>query len=379
MFVKNSTFDKITPKLKYVLNLAAHSNNYIQLIINNRQLRKQLYELRNLLEISLDLNSKLKEKQLVHSYLLNLFGLLSTKSAVILTNSNPYAKSFSAQYHKGLPARQAEVLKIKKSDPIFEIIRKNPKVIEVRNKDLIKTNSEYLNIVESNGGRLIAPLIHRQNILGLVIIGEKHSKKPYTESEIRNFSSLTKFLAVALTNSRLYKQVEQVSLTDPLTGLFNRRYFENYLQTEVARARRFNHPLSLVMLDLDYFKHYNDRLGHPTGDTLLRQLANLLLKTVRRSDMVARYGGEEFCIVLPEISRNGALSFSERLRNVVFSHPFRKREIQPIGRITISIGTATYPCDAQMMQELIAKADSALYEAKKNGRNQVAAYRNIEN
>lgn len=377
--MKNLTLDEIKSKHDYELDWAANRQNVAQPIANSRQLRKQIYELDNLLGIALELVSKLNEKQLIHSYVLNLFGLLATKSVAILTNPNPYAKSFSVQYHKGITDSQAQLLKIKKSEPIFEIIRKNRKVIVVENRDSVKVDSEYLNTVRTSGGRLIAPLIHRQNILGLVIIGEKHSKKPYTESEINHFCSLTNFLAVALTNSRLYKETKRVSLTDPLTGLFNRRYFENYLQSEVARARRFNRPLSLVMLDVDYFKNYNDRLGHPSGDVLLKQLANLLTNTVRRSDTVARYGGEEFSIVLPEISRNGAYSFSERLRNVVSCHPFKKREIQPVGRITVSIGTATYPSDAQIMQELIVKADTALYQAKKNGRNQVAVYGKIEN
>jgi diguanylate cyclase (GGDEF)-like protein len=378
MFAKNDTLDKITPKLRFMLDWATNSEDHEQLIDINRKLRRQLYELHNLLEISLDLNSKLNETQLIHSYWLNLFGLLSTKSVVILTNSNPYAKLFSAQYYKGIRPDHAQLLKIKKSDPIFEIFKENHKVITVKNKNFKKTNPEFFKVVESIGGVLITPLIHRQNILGLVIIGEKHGEKPYTEPEIDSFSLLTTFLAVALTNSRLYKEMKRVSLTDPLTGLFNRRYFENYLQAEIARARRFSHPLSLVMLDVDYFKNYNDRLGHPTGDILLKQLANLLTKTVRCSDMVARYGGEEFCVILPEISSHGALSFSERLRDVVFSHPFNKREIQPIGRITISVGAATYPSDAHMTKELIVKADTALYQAKNNGRNQVAVYGQIE-
>ncbi|MFQ5823116.1 MAG: diguanylate cyclase [bacterium] len=377
--MKNSTLEKITPKLKYMLYWPRNVKIPEEFTAFNRHLRKQVYELHNLLEISLELNSKLDEKQLIHCFMLNLFGLLSTESVVLLTNPNPYSKCYSTRYYQGISNSQAQVFKIKKSDPIFEIFRKNQKVIDIRNHNKITINSEYLNIVENNGGILIAPLIHRQNILGLVIIGEKHNKKPYTQSEIEIYTLLTKFLAVALTNSRLYKNMEHVSLTDPLTGLFNRRYFENYLQNEISRARRFNHPLSLVMLDIDYFKNYNDRLGHPTGDMLLKQLANILIKTVRCSDILARYGGEEFCVILPEISQKGALSFSERLRNVVFSYPFEKREIQPNRHITISLGTATYPSDAHMKKELIAKADIALYQAKKNGRNQVAVYGQIKN
>lgn len=343
----------------------------------NKQLRRQLYDLHNLFEISLELNSILDENQLIHCYLVNLFGLLATKSAVIMTNSKPNSNKFTAEYYRGITKNQARALTINKSDPIFEIFRHNQRVLVINNKNNSKSMSEYFKIVKNMGGNLIAPLIHRQKILGVVIIGEKHNKKPYSQSEKEMFSLLTNFLSVAVTNARLYKEMERVSLTDPLTGLFNRRYIENFLLNEVSRARRFNHPLSLVMLDVDHFKNYNDCLGHPAGDMLLKDLANILTKTARRTDIIARYGGEEFCVILPEISQNGAFSFSERLRNIIFSHPFNRREIQPCGHITISLGTATYPLDAQMMKDLIVKADTALYHAKKMGRNQVAVYGKI--
>lgn len=340
----------------------------------NNQLRLQLYTLHNLFEITLELNSILDENQLIHSYLLNIFGLLGIKSAAILTDPNQHSDSFSASHYRGFKKSQANSLTIKKSEPLLEILRKKPRVFFVENLNKMGISTQSLNRVESIGGHLLTPIVHRNKLLGIVLIGEKHNKKLYSQSEVEILSLLTNFLAVALTNVRLYKEMERVSVTDPLTGLFNRRYFENFLQNEVSRARRFNHPLSLVMLDVDHFKNYNDCLGHPAGDRLLQQLANVLTKTARSTDILARYGGEEFCVILPEIGQDGALSFSERLRNLVFSYPFEKREIQPNKHITISLGTATYPSDAQMMKELVVKADMALYQAKKMGRNQVIVY-----
>jgi len=338
----------------------------------NRQLRKELYEIRNLLDVSLELNSVLDQERLIRSYLLNLFGFLSTKSVVILVSHSPYKDFLVPLFYQGVTETQAEQLIINKSDPLFALFTGGKKVIFEKNYDF--KQSVYLSTVASVGGHALTPIIFRENVLGLVIIGGKHNEKSYSNSELENFVLLTDFLAVALTNSRLYQEMQRISLTDPLTGLFNRRHLENYLQTEVARAERFNHPVTLVMLDVDNFKNFNDHLGHPLGDHLLKHLASFLLKTVRCYDFIARYGGEEFCIVLPEIPWEGALNFSERLRRAVFSHPFEYREIQPGGRISVSLGTATYPDDALAMKELIAKADHALYQAKKNGRNQVAVY-----
>ncbi len=339
-----------------------------------RGLKKKVYRLHNVVDAALQLNSVLEEEQIVRSFLLNLFGLISTRSIVILTAKTPYSRSFKPVYYQGLAKSRAEQLSIRKADPIFTLMQRHQNCINIPKHHHLTTNSQYLQLVAQNGGHLLTPLIHRNHKFGLVIIGKKHNEQEYSNSETEIFTLLTNFLAVALSNARMYKEMERISLTDPLTGLFNRRYFDNYLKTEVSRARRFNHPLSLVMMDVDSFKNYNDKLGHLNGDQLLKNLASILEGTIRCSDVVARYGGEEFCIILPEIEREGAQHFSERLRHTIYDHPFKKREIQPSGRISVSLGTATFPTDAQMTHELLEKADLAMYEAKRNGGNGVAAY-----
>ncbi|MFQ5707161.1 MAG: GGDEF domain-containing protein [bacterium] len=321
----------------------------------------------------------LNEEQLIHSYMVNLFGLLSVKSAAIVTNSIENLHQYSAVKYRGLSKTQAQHLSLTKSDAFFDLFQNNQAVLVVNDTIGMQNRPCYLEIVASVGGALIAPIIHRRKILGHVIISEKYNHKPYTRAEQEMFSLLTNFLAVSVTNARLYKEMAQFSVTDSLTGLFNRRYFESSLKNEVSRARRFSRPLSLVILDVDDFKNYNDSLGHAAGDYLLKKLANVLAETVRSTDTVVRYGGEEFSVILPEISSEGAFHFSERMRNVVFSYPFENREIQPFGRITISLGTATYPHDAQMMHELIVNADMALYQAKRFGKNRVAVYDKIKN
>ncbi|GBE05668.1 MAG TPA: GGDEF domain-containing protein [Nitrospirae bacterium] len=163
----------------------------------------------------------------------------------------------------------------------------------------------------------------------------------------------------------LYKEIELLSITDELTSLYNRRYFINQLSKEIERARRYSHYLSLLIIDLNNFKQVNDTHGHQQGDKLLKEFAVLLKKTVRKPDFVARYGGDEFVIVMPEADNDKALKLLERLHKEVESHSFTNNSVSTGIKLTASIGTATFPSEAQDLDELITKADSILYAAKK--------------
>lgn len=164
---------------------------------------------------------------------------------------------------------------------------------------------------------------------------------------------------------------QELAVRDGLTGLYNHRYFQEFLSTELARSQRYGRVFSLVMLDVDFFKHYNDSHGHVKGDRLLCALAQLLKECVRQSDIVARYGGEEFVVVLPETTREGALIFAEGMRQRIADYAFPHRETQPLGSVTVSLGVATYPQDGADGPTLINCADQALYRAKHQGRNTV--------
>lgn len=171
----------------------------------------------------------------------------------------------------------------------------------------------------------------------------------------------------------LYEKVRNLSITDALTGLYNRRYLETCLRREGLRAERHKGELSLLMIDIDHFKHYNDTNGHPAGDRLLQTLALRLHTIARKSDIVTRYGGEEFIILMPDTPIPMAIRLAERLRRDIASFPFENRETQPGGKVTISIGCAQHiaGCGAGM-DHLIRMADDCLYRAKNRGKNQVA-------
>jgi diguanylate cyclase (GGDEF)-like protein len=170
---------------------------------------------------------------------------------------------------------------------------------------------------------------------------------------------------LAEANSRL----AQLAVTDGLTGLYNHRHFHERLALEVERSVRNGLPLSLLMIDVDHFKHYNDQHGHPAGDELLRQLARLMGDGRRANDFVARYGGEEFAIVLVDTPKLTAAQVAERLRDRVAAFPFEHGDRQPGGQISISVGAASFPDDAVDSELLVRAADAALYEAKHAGRN----------
>lgn len=180
----------------------------------------------------------------------------------------------------------------------------------------------------------------------------------------------------------LNERLQGLIIVDSLTGLYNHKYFEEILIKEMARAKRYHRPLSLLFIDIDFFKHYNDINGHERGNDVLKQLAELLRNTSRHSDtvfkitpidIVARYGGEEFVIVLPETDKNGGIIRARRLLADVRNYPFYNRESQPNGKLTVSIGVSEYPSDAQEWGDLIKKSDEALYAAKNSGRDTVCA------
>ncbi len=167
------------------------------------------------------------------------------------------------------------------------------------------------------------------------------------------------------------REYRELSIRDGLTGLFNHRYFQAHLSMEVSRSGRHQREFSLIFIDVDHFKNYNDTLGHPEGDTLLKTLSQLIAEKLRVSDILARYGGEEFTIILPETTLENARLVAEKIRLLIAEHPFAGRENQPDGKVTVSIGLASYPAMGKDAETLVKRADEALYQAKNTGRNKV--------
>ena len=213
------------------------------------------------------------------------------------------------------------------------------------------------------------PLICRNELLG-VIAFDAANVREFSPREKEVFSIISIHVALAIYNAELYTEVERLSITDGLTGLYNHRYFEERLQDEWMRATRSNINICLLVLDIDHFKNYNDQLGHLQGNKLLVELAELVKRNVRSFDVVCRFGGEEFTVILPECTLNYAARVAERIRAACEECKFIGEEHQPLGKLTISIGVAS-STKAKTAEELFLMADKALYDAKSQNRNKV--------
>lgn len=207
----------------------------------------------------------------------------------------------------------------------------------------------------------------------VLFCGSPEDMERLTEDDRLVIYALASELVVAVENSRLYKLTRRLSVTDELTGMSNYRYLQQRLDEEVTRAKRYSKHLSLLMLDADDFKSFNDQHGHIAGDKALAEFAKVLESVVREVDVAARYGGEEFAVVLPETDAAGAFVVADKIREALAEHRFPDGNGKRCCTLTVSIGIATYPTYADEKEALLREADDALYRAKNGGKNRVCA------
>lgn len=195
----------------------------------------------------------------------------------------------------------------------------------------------------------------------------------FTEDVEQILTTLVENASVAFVRAMLYQKMEKLATTDGLTGLNNHRTFQEALAQEIERSRRYSRPLSLLLMDIDHFKTFNDTYGHPVGDLVLKEIASCIRRSIRLNDIPARYGGEEFVVIIPETNEHGSMITAERIRSTIEQHT-----IVSLGRelkVTVSIGCSAFPENAPSQQALIDTADKALYAAKKAGRNRVVPFK----
>ncbi|MBE9536963.1 MAG: diguanylate cyclase [Proteobacteria bacterium] len=217
---------------------------------------------------------------------------------------------------------------------------------------------------------IAVPFFRGDSIFGL-ICAYKNKPDHFDLSDLKLFEGMAEHLTVVLNNAKLVEETRIKAIRDSLTGLYNRRYFNETLEKEYEKALRHERYLSLFMIDIDNFKYYNDTNGHPEGDKVLEELSEILRHTVRSTDIACRYGGEEFVVILPETSKDGAMLIGERVVSAIHRHTFAHEESQPMGFVSVSAGLATFPEDGETSDDIVKRADEALYRAKRLGKNRI--------
>ena len=278
-----------------------------------------------------------------------------------------------------LEAEECSIVRVDPKTGTAEIVVKVPDV-EERNVTIrldqypelqqAYVSRRFLYIPDAKPAGIIAmPMIANESVLGLIYL--RSSKLPPALSDVivRFFEVMGSTAANALRNAQLFEEVQHRARTDFLTGLPNHRFFQATLAIELGRAQRHNHELSLLIIDLDFLKEVNDRFGHPSGDLVIRTVAETIRTTCREIDFAARYGGEEFTVILPETTLVGAIHLADRIRERIAEDRFPR-----IGNVTASVGVSNYPANALNKEDLIRVADQALYVSKQGGRDRVTAF-----
>ena len=345
--------------LKYLFRL------YIHLEMANKEL-SALYEVAKNLGADLDLSATLglilSETKRVVNYHTGIIYLWEEEDNVLRPTAirSPFAKQLKNIFYplgEGLvghvaKTNQPKIVYDSKADP------------ELRS---IPGINQFLRSL------LVIPLSMENKLIGVVAVGKK---EPYAfgPKQMQVLGSLGGQAAVAMANAILYKRIEKLAITDGLTKVNNHRYFYQRIEEEAERWRRYQTTYSLIMLDLDYFKRFNDKYGHRAGDTALFNLATILKASTRSIDVVSRYGGEEFAIVLPETDAAHARLVADRICQAIHDNYFSISEDQPPVHVTASIGVATCPVDSTEVNEIIELADKALYYSKETGKNKVSVW-----
>ena len=224
------------------------------------------------------------------------------------------------------------------------------------------------------------PLKIRNKNIGVLNLADKKDGTGFSDHDVKLLEAIALYSAVAIERRTYYQSsidLRKISITDPLTGLLNRRYFEERIAEEMERSRRQRLPFSLIIMDIDNFKNLNDTFGHLFGDEILKTTTSVIRRCVRIIDITARYGGEEFAIILPTTDKNDAGIIAERIRAEIESEVCFVKDTGTTLNVTVSLGIATYPEDAAAAEELINNADRALYRAKSLGKNKVVIFGSV--
>ncbi len=339
----------------------------------NIQLKEQYEELSALFLVSRSLTSAL-DQNLLFEKVFNVLRDTLHCDRIVLLLYHPGSESLEVTKTTGLDAGTSKGLCFTLGEGISGMVAASMKPIYSTDLSTDGRNLNYKGQWVSTGSLLSMPLVLQNRLIGVLNIHQqqKDAFSPVAQQMAQAIADQT---AISIENSRLYEKTRTLSATDDLTGLANRRQFQDYLQREWAQSRRYHSHFSLLMLDIDHFKSYNDTHGHLKGDIVLKKVAALLLQNTRGIDLVARFGGEEFVLLLPKADKGGSLAVAKKLCRCIEAEYFNgMEESQPEQKLTVSVGAATFPTDSTDVYELLNRADEALYQVKRNGRNNAISW-----
>jgi two-component system, cell cycle response regulator len=329
---------------------------------------KQLFALRQLLEVSKSLNSVLDYNILIDAILLNVMGQMKVLKAGIFAKKGLDSTRFSLhRNYKGFEINHGVDYSIADDHPVIALFSKQTGCYSLEDLRRLLGSFEGIECVEALEPTLLVPLKAKGVINGLLVVGERIGEELFDVYEREYALNLASLAAIAINNAFLF----EMTTTDMMTRLKMKHYFYTVLFERMGEAAASGRTLSVVMLDIDFFKKFNDTYGHSCGDAVLKQVARVMQASVRGNDIAARYGGEEFCLLLLDADAVRARNAAERLRAAIAATP-TDYEGQSLS-VTVSIGVAEYdPRRDPSGKALIDRADKALYLSKQEGRNRVS-------
>ncbi|NLY55583.1 MAG: sensor domain-containing diguanylate cyclase [Firmicutes bacterium] len=349
-----------------------HFDNYSNTLIRkNHELEKKVAELSTLYGLSTSVTTTTDLKK-IYLKVCDAVSKLCAYDSFVFFETGPTPQALVAKETSGLfsPWRIGDIISYEHGlIGHYAALGQMALIEDVKQQALTRPTAEE----EWFRSLMIVPVAVHNQLLAVLVLA-RAEQPAFSRNEFYIIQSLASQIGAAIHRSLLYRRLEEMANTDELTGLCNRRQFEETLRHEFARAARYQQVLTVALLDVDHFKHYNDTHGHLAGDRLLQEVGAIIKESIREVDLAARYGGEEFVLVLPNTTAEEAHHVVERIRTRIRQLAMPGAEEQPLGHFSVSIGLAAYPQDAADAESLLNCADIALYKAKELGRDRTVYY-----
>lgn len=333
------------------------------------ELKRKIEELSIFNEIGKTLTSTLDIKEVLNIIMMKIRELLKPDNWSLLLKDEA-KKDLYFEIVVGERAEKLKNMRLRLGEGIAGWVAENGEKLLIQDvsKDERFSSSVDMGTGFETKSVVCVPLKCKGKVLGIIELINKISKDEFSEEDLFILTTLADYAAIALENAQFFQKVRELTITDDVTRLYNSRYMYDYLDQELRRSQRYGMELSIIFLDLDFFKNINDTYGHLIGSRLLREVAQVILKGLRSVDIAIRYGGDEFVAILPSTSKEGAIQVAERIRQSLNDTIFLQDEGLRIQQ-RASFGVATFPHDGTSKLDLIRQADMAMYHVKNTTRN----------